>query len=274
MNHWLYFLLLLLLTGCASVKPQQNARMLSDAAGMARQDIPAGQFTLTTYSRVGDLRAPIHVYIEGDGFAWISRYKISPDPTPKKAIGLALAAADVSPNVVYIARPCQFRNLSKEDCPSTYWTDRRFADEVVTSVNRVVSHFAPQSNGKIHLIGYSGGGAVATLVAARRSDVASLRTLAGNLDHVAVNQHHEVSAMPGSLNAMDMAVALSGIPQLHFIGEDDKVIPAEVTKRFVQATGQRCARWVLISAATHDTGWVERWQDMLKLPVECAGISR
>ena len=37
----------------------------------------------------------------------------------------------------------------------------------------------------IHLIGYSGGGAIAVLTASRREDVLSVRTIAANLDHSA-----------------------------------------------------------------------------------------
>ena len=37
-------------------------------------------------------------------------------------------------------------------------------------------------------VGYSGGAAVAALVAGRRSDIVSLRTLSGYLDHVALNR--------------------------------------------------------------------------------------
>ena len=47
--------------------------------------------------------------------------------------------------------------------------------------------------GKIELVGYSGGGAVALLLAVRRHDIVSVRTVAGNLNPEAVNQYHKVS---------------------------------------------------------------------------------
>ncbi len=51
---------------------------------------------------------------------------------------------------------------------------------------------------KLQLIGYSGGGAVVTLVASQRSDVISLVTIAGNLDHQTWTKHHKVSPLTGS----------------------------------------------------------------------------
>lgn len=129
-----------------------------------------------------------------------------------------------SPNVVYIARPCQFTR-NDPACRSTYWTDRRFSEDVIASMNHAVDVLRAPAAGPVHLVGFSGGGAVAALVAARRGDVASLRTVAGNLDHRALNAHHRVSPMPASLNAVDVAPRLAAVPQAHFVGTKDDVVP-------------------------------------------------
>lgn len=94
-------------------------------------------------------------------------------------MGLKLAALDASPNVVYLARPCQY--VWSPLCSDIYWTDRRFAVEVVEAMSAAIDRLILPGQ-KLHLVGYSGSGAVAVLVAARRPDVVSLRTIAGNLD--------------------------------------------------------------------------------------------
>ena len=236
---------------------------------MERKDITAGRFTLATSSRITDVDAPINVYIEGDGIAWRSRYQVSPDPTPHKAIGFELAKQDMAANVVYIARPCQYRDLSAEACPTVYWTNKRFSEEVIDAIDSVISSYSKHGNGEVALTGYSGGAAVAVLVAARRHDVISLRTVAGNLDHVALNQYHKVSPMPDSLNAMDATSFINIIPQLHFIGEQDQIVPAFIAENFVTAVGSECGRLIREKNVSHDEGWVERWTVLSTIMAEC-----
>lgn len=237
---------------------------------MIRHDITTGMFTLTTFSRITNPDLPLHVYIEGDGRAWIDRNQVSTDPTPLKVIGLALAAADDWFNVVYIARPCQFRDLSREQCNNSYWTNRRFSREVIIAIGQALDYFVGQVNVKnLELIGYSGGGAIAVLLAAERNDVISLRTVAGNLDHDAVNQCHGVSQMPESLNPIDVAEKLKLLPQRHFVGENDRVVPSFIAEKFIQKTDSICSELTDVKDTSHEAGWVERWPTLIKLPLRC-----
>ncbi|HTT08535.1 MAG TPA: alpha/beta hydrolase [Gammaproteobacteria bacterium] len=260
------------LAACATTKDRLvHADQIAHQGGLTRNGVPAGIFTLTTYSRISDPAQPINFYIEGDGLAWLSRTRLSPDPTPQQAIGLSLAALDPSPNVVYLARPCQFVDLKQTACDSAYWSDKRYSKEVIDSMNRAVDFFVRQTNArKINLIGYSGGGAVAVLLAACRHDVSTLRTVAGNLDHEFVNRLHHVSPMPESLNPIDVSLMLSALPQLHFVGADDSVIPQSVAESFVRHAGDSsCIRIIAVKDATHDSGWRERWPTLLKLLPNC-----
>jgi hypothetical protein len=267
--HYFLFLACLLLGGCAAMEKHTAPTQLAEAVGMVRHDVSAGQFTLTTYARIAQPDQPLRVYIEGDGRAWVSRSQISPDPTPRTATGLLLAVADNWPNVAYIARPCQFRNLEKEKCDSAYWTNKRFSEAVMTAVGLVLDHYLAQTHAnKVELIGYSGGAAIAALLAARRSDIVSLRTVAGNLDHAAVNRCHHVSPMSESLNPINQVASLRHLPQRHFVGEQDEIVPASVAQAFVD-NQQNCARITVVPAATHTAGWVERWAGLLKLDVSC-----
>ncbi|MFP9461140.1 alpha/beta hydrolase [Pectobacterium brasiliense] len=258
-----------LVLGCTS-DPQRHADELAQVAGLQRETLPVSPFVLTTYTRITRTDRPLNIYIEGDGRAWRTRNLPADDPTPRRALGLSLAAADRAANVVYIARPCQFTPSSVNPaCQPDYWTDKRFAPEVITAMDRAITHYAAKvPTQSIVLTGYSGGGAVAVLVAARRQDIALLRTVAGNLDHDAVNQLHGVSLMPGSLNPRDVAKQVAAIPQWHFSGEDDRIVPPFVAEHFARAVGE-CAQVRRIPGIGHEGDWASLWPSLMNLRTPC-----
>lgn len=262
------------LGGCTMLQPHYHADQLAQSAGLQKSTLSVGGFVLTAYSRIGDVDQPVNIYIEGDGLAWLSRYQLSADPTPRVAIGLALAALDPATNAVYLARPCQFNDFNLTPCDSAYWSNKRFSQEVIDAMNQAVSSFMRKTHDqKINLIGYSGGAAVAALLAACRHDVVSLRTVAGNLDHNFVNQYHEVDALPESLNAIDIAEKIKALPQLHFVGTSDKVIPKQVALRFIarlqsQSSPAPCARLIVVEAG-HQDHWAQQWPQLLRQPLPC-----
>jgi hypothetical protein len=257
---------------CASLDPVGHADAIAESAHLHRERIDAGDFVLTAYSKIERPGEPVHVYIEGDGQAWISRTEPSLDPTPREATGLKLAAADPGPNVVYLARPCQYTPMEMNPrCGVPYWTGKRFAPEVVASMDDAIGQFAARVPGqRIELIGYSGGGAIAVLVAARRTDVASIRTVAGNLDDEFINRLHHVSAMPQSDNPIDFAGRVASIAQVHFSGADDEVVPPVVAQRFAEAAGPRCAQVRTVPGMTHDGDWSQVWPELLNVAPVCA----
>jgi hypothetical protein len=269
---WLFLPALVLWLGaCAQIDRNAHADALAAPAGLVREQIATGQFVLTAWSRLERPNQPIDLYIEGDGLAWISRSEPSLDPTPREATGLALAAADPAPNVVYLARPCQFTPMSlNPQCSVAWWTGKRFAPDVVASMNEAIDQIAARAPGqRLNLIGFSGGAAIAVLVAARRHDVASIRTVAGNLDDEYVNRTHGVSAMPESLNAIDAAASVSSIPQIHFNSDADTVVTPEVARRFIAATGNRCALAQTVPGIAHDGDWSSKWPDLLAITPRC-----
>ncbi len=267
-------LLGIFLAGCSSLpKRIKDADSIASNVGMQKQEVDTGSFLLTTYYKITDKNTPVSVYIEGDGFAWASSDRLSVNPTPKDAFTLQLAAADPAKNIIYIARPCQYTPLAQDKtCAPKYWSGSRFSEVVVDSVNKAISHYSAQMpKAQINLIGYSGGAAVAVLVAARRNDIASLRTVAGNLDHVAVNKFHNVDNLDDSLNAIDVAEKLASLPQYHFAGVADEIIPVSVIKSFAEKSenGSGCIKVSAVNGATHYSGWKEHWTELLAQPVAC-----
>jgi pimeloyl-ACP methyl ester carboxylesterase len=261
--------LALLTGGCAD--PQTHADALATRGALTRDTIDTDSFVLTAYQRLTRPGLPLTVYIEGDGLAWINRNEASTDPTPLNPLGLRLAAVDPGPNVLYLARPCQFTpRRDNPRCTVDLWTSRRFSSVVVDSLDQAIDHYVRQAQSHgIELVGYSGGGALAVLLAARRHDVLSVRTVAGNLDQAEVNRLHGVSPMPESLNAIDVAHQVSGIPQWHFSGADDHTVPPQIATRFAAAAGGDCIRLKVLPGMTHGGDWPRLWPALLALAPRC-----
>ena len=99
--------------------------------GLFKNEIPTKHFRLLSYSRILKPGKPLTVYIEGDGLAWLSKHVLSEDPTPKHPLVLTLACLDSSPNLLYLARPCQY--VFDPQCDPSYWSDKRFSEEVISS---------------------------------------------------------------------------------------------------------------------------------------------
>ncbi|MFA5068561.1 MAG: alpha/beta hydrolase [Candidatus Omnitrophota bacterium] len=242
------------------------ADKIAGEAGFKRQRLQTSFFQLTAYTRFDGMSGLLRVYIEGDGFAFSSRRSVSSNPTPSQPLVLRLAAVDAHKNTAYLARPCQYISEKEEKrYDSKYWSHARFSREVIDSMNEAVDILKRQSGSShILLIGHSGGAAVAVLIAARRDDISGLITIAGNLDHKAVNYHHKVSQLESSLNPIDYGRKIAGIPQRHFAGSEDKIVPVGIIEGFARASGDNnCDTVTIVDGCGHNDGWVEKWQQLL-----------
>ena len=264
------------ITGC-----QTDPNKIALRANMHKQLHTTKNFIITSYVRSNnkiDASKPLFVYIEGDGKAWVSKYRLSSNPTPDDPLTLKLAAIDKHPNVIYIARPCQFTELNLDrNCSSKYWSTARYSKQVVDSINEVIDNFKnfvfkenKDGNG-IHLIGYSGGATIAGIIASHRHDIKSLRTIAGNLDHDAVSDFHKTTKLDQSLNLINFTENISHIPQIHYIGEHDQIIPVYVVKNFVAKINNfkhtNCATYMILSKLDHYHGWEKAWSELVeKIP--------
>lgn len=265
---------LILYCGRAEAMPSFMDRAYSEQkeaclAGLEKKYVAAGAFTLATYQRIKAPSDSIRVYIEGDGRAWQTRNRLSDDPTPSEPVALTLATADTSDAVAYIARPGQFPEPDAAACDPTYWSARRFAPEVVDAFDKAIDKVKATAGAKhVEIIGYSGGGAIAVLVAARRADVTSLRTVAGNLDPKALCEYHKVSQLDGSMDPMSAAQKVAAIPQRHFIGSKDTKVPASIVNSFVKNEGFKGDDCItVVDGATHASGWSKDWERLLSMPL-------
>lgn len=260
-------LMFVAVSGCVTLSRQEVADNIGISAGFKKEIVTTDYFALTVYTKITQKNAPVNIYIEGDGFAFVSRSKISSDPTPTNPLTLKLAAADPSKNIVYIARPCQYTDHSlNKVCREEYWSSKRFSAEVIKSIDQAISYIVNRDQfQEVHLIGFSGGAAVAVLVAAQRNDISSIRTVSGNLDHVAVSRYHNVSLLGGSLNPIDVAPQIKNIPQRHFIGANDKIVPLFISERFLDAMGASKDVVTIVKGCSHQEGWVKQWHRLLQI---------
>lgn len=257
-----YFICLPLFSEKAS-SIQKKAQELN----FKKKYIKTNCFTLTTFYRFKKNSDTIRIYIEGDGCAWSDKNSLSLDPTPKRPIALSLAMCDNFDSVAYIARPGQF---SYAKCNSRYWSSCRFASEVTDAIDYVIDILKQKCKAKnIEIIGYSGGGALAILIAAKRNDIISIRTIAGNLNLKLFCSYHKVSPLIGSLDPFDVAQRVSKIPQRHFVGSKDKVVPDFIVLSFIKKEGineNDC--FTIVDGATHMDKWATIWKSLLLIPLK------
>jgi pimeloyl-ACP methyl ester carboxylesterase len=177
---------------------------------------------------------------------------------------------DPAANVLYIARPCQ---LSRDEsrCAPNVVRNGRFADMSYHSVSRVINRvLAPFPKPRLHLVGVGNGGAVAALMAERRQDVASLRTVGGNLDPTGLARYLGYDGADDLIDPMPHAARLAPLPQEHYVGDQDAIVPAFLTANFLTEIGVTyCTTLVRVPGATHDEGWDEVWRANVGTPPIC-----
>jgi hypothetical protein len=259
-------LLALLLAACAPSRRTEGPE-LARTAGWRWEILPAGTFDIAV-ARPRHLQAEtLTVYLEGDGFAYVSASRPARDPTPVDPVALRMALSDPAvPAVAWIGRPCQYTLPEHgRNCRAGYWTLERYAPEVVDGIGTALDALKRESGARrLVLAGYSGGGAVAVLLAARRTDVAGIVTAAANLDVEYWTRRKGVSPLAGSLDPADVADKVADIPQTHFMGGRDEVVGAEVTRAFLRRLSpQAPARLVEIADFTHSCCWAQHWPDLI-----------
>ena len=112
----------------------------------------------------------------------------------------------------------------------------------------------------VELIGYSGGGVLATLVSTRRNDVAKLITVASNLDTSAWTKHLGVSPLTYSINPATLGPDLVNIPQVHLIGGKDAIVPKNIVKSYLDHVGLDVSRHMRVyKNFDHDCCWGQNW---------------
>lgn len=271
MRPWIALLLSVVLSGCAipSIEARHAAaEKVAQDAGWRQLNLDVGTFVLAAFVPAYLTQTErLTVYIEGDGLAWLDPETPSLDPTPIDPLALKLAIRDRSRRAVYLARPCQYvTGENRRNCTSAFWTGRRFAPKVIAAENRAISLLRRRYGAqRLVLVGYSGGGAVAALVGARRHDVSRLVTVAGNLDTTLWAAKKHLSPLHGSLNPAHAWRSLLRIPQVIFVGGQDKIMGPEFAEAYRNRfpPGRR-PKVVVIPRFNHHCCWVKMWPQLMR----------
>ena len=255
----------MLATGCALAVVDPAERLL-EPAGWTRAVVAAGEFELSWFS--GSLPADtpqLHVYLGGDGRAFVSRRRVAHDPTGSEHLALQLALADPAPSAL-LARPCYYGGALAPPCEPALWTVDRYGPRVVSALVAALAEIGERyPRARLTLIGYSGGGVVALLAARHVARVERVVTIAAPLDTAAWTQHHGYTRLGAASNPAAFGEWRDGLTQVHLVGVDDVTVPASIAASFHHRTGLASPRSVTVPFAGHDHQccWLDVWPAIL-----------
>ena len=208
----------------------------------------------------------LHVYIDGDGTPWEQNLWVASDPTSRNPIILQMMSMDNIPAIL-LGRPC-YHGVKDSSCLPKYWTSHRYSKIVVKSMAEALKYWLKHNSyKKLVLIGFSGGGTLAVLIAPYLQKTAGVVTVAANLDVARWSKIHKYIPLTDSLNPINQPPLSQKIKQIHFAGIQDKNVPAEIIKSFSDM--QRNADFIPIADFNHDCCWADAWSELLpKIPVD------
>jgi len=250
------------LAGCAD--HAARSERIATENGLTRHRLIGDGFAHVAYSSSRGQRpaAPLHVYLSGDGSPWINGTRIATDPTPRNPVALRLMALDPSPSL-YLGRPCYHGLANSIGCDAAAWTSGRYSEQVVASMTAALEAFV-RDNGyaDVVLIGYSGGGVLAWLLASRIPQTQLLVTVAANLDIDAWTRLHGYTSLQDSLNPAALAPLPPRIRQLHLVGTSDTNVPPSLVRTALEGAGEQVI--VATKPTDHRCCWEKLWPGILQ----------
>ena len=204
----------------------------------------------------------LHVYIAGDGTPWRGN-RVTGNPGPFKPLAIKLMLLDPSPSIL-LGRPCYHRQTA--NCRPSLWSFERFSPTVVDVMAKALRQLLDQRpETRLTLVGYSGGGVLATLLAREVASVDSLVTVAAPLDVAAWSRHHNYSPLLGSLDPAQLPPLRDTVAQLHLQGVADKEVPPVHTRAYFAAQ-QRPEGGIrrVLDGQAHRCCWLQQWPRLLQ----------
>jgi hypothetical protein len=259
MRYLLTFLTCLSIVGCSSNGQRIDA--LARSAQLQRYVIESNDLPSVVYLRAANRTSQrLLIFIEGDGIPWRAGIAPNTDPTTREPLALELLLR-TSGNAAYLARPC-YQGLMTERCTPDLWTSARYSKEVVHAMSLAVKDAMSHTQTEdVVLVGYSGGGVLATLIAEKLGRVSAVITIAANLDIDEWAKHHKYLPLSDSLNP-----ALSTRPhtwsEIHLEGSDDDVVPSATRDTYFERYPS-ARRWRL-ERHGHKCCWVDEWKELWK----------
>lgn len=250
------------LTACAT--PAQNFDNVANELGFVSQYIATEQFRHKVYTAINiNEGQTLHVYLDGDGTPWERKRWISADPTARNPLILRLMRQDDTASVL-LGRPCYYGLQSDTGCDNRYWTTHRYSKEIIHSMVLALNAWLTEHfYNEVVLIGYSGGGSIALLIADKIQKISKVVTIAANLNVQAWSDFHGYPTLINSLDPADNANPPTGIKQIHIAGKDDKISPAFIIRKFAKRWKQ--AEYYEFAGNDHACCWEQEWTNILDL---------
>lgn len=251
---------LLQLAGCMS--PAQKFDRLAQRSGLEMTAIAGDGFEHRIYRtpampQSGGL---LFVYIEGDGQPGAhGGQQPATDPTAAKPLALQLMTSS-SRAGIYLTRPCYNGLNLSAGCTNQHWTSARYSEAVVASLGAALDRYlAALPEVEVVLVGFSGGGTLAMLMAPRVRNLRGVVTVAANLDIDAWTSLHGYLPLRESLNPARLPEP--PVPVVHFVGGRDTNAPPSL---FAAYFSQHPSGTVLhMPEFDHSCCWVGQWPTLL-----------
>ena len=259
---WILLITQLLLFGCSISSPDTFYRHARDM-GLQRELVNTTALPLIVYSTPGPHNSDqLHVYLGGDGLPWRNLITISNDPSPRSPQVLRFMQKDPQP-AIFLGRPCYQGLAQTPPCDYIHWTAGRFSKAIAGSMSNALQQIIKRrSISRVTLIGYSGGGALAILLAHHIKQTTTVVTIAGTLDTDAWARHHNYSPLNESINPATLPPLPEHIKQIHLQGKRDKNIPPHITNAFILR--QHKPEVILYPQANHDCCWLKHWPAIVR----------
>lgn len=240
------------------------------AAGpAAAEDVPLGggwvRTELAAGGRVLAAAMPIDqpsgevltIVIEGDGLSHDRRGRPTADPTPPRATGLEIARAWPTGPKAWLGRLCQYTAHEDRACAPADWTTGRFSPVAVATAGAAIDQLKAASGARrVRLVGWSGGGTLAMLVASGRADVAGVVTLAAPLDLEAWTRDRGLTPFDSAQDPARLP-PMPEVPQAHLFGAFDPVVPPRTALEAARRLAGRAGR-VEVWPERHACCWARR----------------
>ena len=250
------------INGCTSSSPEKFYKTAKQLK-LEKNIIRGKEFPMIYYTKgIKHNTDNLHIYLGGDGMPWLDIMTYSTDPTPDNPLVLQLMGMDSSPSL-FLGRPCYQGFSTTPPCDYYYWTAGRFSPAILANMRDAIMQLINQYQvKKLTLIGFSGGGALATLLAHDIPQTNTVVTIAGLLDTDAWTDLHFYSPLSGSLNPAKQIPLATHIRQIHLLGDNDKNIPPAIVSSYIQK--QTNTEVLRFKQTNHSCCWKKHWPTVLK----------
>ena len=217
------------LVGCASI-PERYEDAARDH-GLIASEIRGDRFRHRIFQPPAGRRGGLlHIYIEGDGTPFLRANVPASDPTPRRPLMPALMARDPSARLL-LGRPCHHGLARIAPCRPEDWTGGRFSAAIVDSMAQAARRLIEEGGYQgAALIGHSGGGVLALLLANRLPRVRAVVAVAAVTDIDFWARHHGLAPLADSLSPHRERPSRPGLPVLFLVGSEDRVTPPELVR--------------------------------------------